>query len=1203
MNQDDLESYVVKESNYIKPVTGPIKRDGLGNINRSLDDIVGTTLDVEKLFGADVAMASLDHNDQVNYMKLYDFLSEQSKLRPNDKRLMKLERVLDLFNRYRQYNIETESSKTAREELLLKAQNVKIVGETFTRSKGKSDPKMSNIMWEWQISLESGLNGVFEEIETIEVHRRKTGKLSTKMKASMAGGLLQYSEILFKLGTQSLGMILALEMAMFSLKESRRGATGSGKLSGSSHFTASLVQSLGKCVEEAYTVAVSKELQLKMNERTVRDTSHGAFDSAEETEIAHRLSNLSKSSLTSQTTRKYWATGKQSKLTTHDRVDLGTRLLTVILDNCMVPSTKVRTGDPVPAFWHTYEFHKSKYVGVIKLNESLVTQIARADIDLSAIILARTPPMLVKPRPWTSSTDGGYWYTKQSLLTTKPDNAPEQHAYLKAATEGHYMDNFLMCVDDLSHCAWSVNQPVLDTILAIWQSGDQYLAIPPLVRGKDPHELFGSIAREKLTSTEFNHMTERISLGYILRTAEMFAQHGERFYFPYKIDFRGRVYPLTNSGFWHLGADHVRSLFQFWYARPLGPRGLWWLKVHLANMYGVDKVPNEERAQFVEDNWNEVLESADEPLNGKRWWAKGDKPFQTLAACLEVVAAVRSGNPASFMSRLPVSQDGSCNGLQHYAALGRDVAGALQVNLVKSLDPSVHDGPQDVYSSVQKLVEDSIRKDASMEPDMPGYNEGTVRIAQQLLGKITRKVVKQPVMTSVYGVTQFGIVEQVIDKLKGDPDLEKAQLIYYGLYVARHIKTAIRTLFSNAHGIQDWLGECAERICESVRWDVYGDERLIGNRDFLKKFVSVVKWTTPLGLPVVQPYRKSPLMLIRTPLQTIALQNPFELSHSNKQKQKNGIAPNYIHGLDSTHLLMSAHESVERGLTFAAVHDSFWTHACDVDEMNRVLRAQFVKLHEGNLIASLAEEFEVRYAGHLQCVYVAQDSLAGQEICRLRASYFYGTGSSSSPSGSNSSNSPNNSTKAVHDAPEKALEQQRHQQQQQRYIQESLESGHLIDFKVHARDAVMVLRHELGEEFNRWKLMASSNEEEQQQGNRIVTPASIIEKYNEPVAWKISGRGSIFKTYDERFGSETSSKVDGGDQNKGEVGMIGRLHEEREQEEEQEQEEDEADDGSRAVSVNSKKWIRVLVPLRIPKIPQRGKLDIKQVHKSEYFFS
>lgn len=52
---------------------------------------------------------------------------------------------------------------------------------------------------------------------------------------------------------------------------------------------------------------------------------------------------------------------------------------------------------------------------------------------------------------------------------------------------------------------------------------------------------------------------------------------------------------------------------------------------------------------------------------------------------------MQSGDPSSYVSHLPVHMDGSCNGLQHYAALGRDVAGGQAVNLLPS------DKPQDVY--------------------------------------------------------------------------------------------------------------------------------------------------------------------------------------------------------------------------------------------------------------------------------------------------------------------------------------------------------------------------------------------------------------------------------------------------------------------------------------------------------------------------
>ena len=68
--------------------------------------------------------------------------------------------------------------------------------------------------------------------------------------------------------------------------------------------------------------------------------------------------------------------------------------------------------------------------------------------------------------------------------------------------------------------------------------------------------------------------------------------------------------------------------------------------------------------------------------------------------------------PSSVLSLSPSRphfeiQDGSCNGLQHYAALGGDTLGAISVNLRPS------DKPQDVYMSVADRVAALVEKGAS----------------------------------------------------------------------------------------------------------------------------------------------------------------------------------------------------------------------------------------------------------------------------------------------------------------------------------------------------------------------------------------------------------------------------------------------------------------------------------------------------------
>ena len=86
-------------------------------------------------------------------------------------------------------------------------------------------------------------------------------------------------------------------------------------------------------------------------------------------------------------------------------------------------------------------------------------------------------------------------------------------------------------------------------------------------------------------------------------------------------------------------------------------------------------------------------------MQGRRWWTKSDEPWQTLAACMEVDAALNCPEgPENYVCHLTIHQDGSCNGLQHYAALGRDQTGAESVNLAPS------DRPGDVYSQVASVV-------------------------------------------------------------------------------------------------------------------------------------------------------------------------------------------------------------------------------------------------------------------------------------------------------------------------------------------------------------------------------------------------------------------------------------------------------------------------------------------------------------------
>ena len=135
----------------------------------------------------------------------------------------------------------------------------------------------------------------------------------------------------------------------------------------------------------------------------------------------------------------------------------------------------------------------------------------------------------------------------------------------------------------------------------------------------------------------------------------------ECFYYPHNIDFRGRAYPM-HPHLNHLGSDMCRGLLEFAEGRSLGKSGLRWLKIHMANVYGngVDKFSFDGRLAFVEENMENILDSAREPLKGRRWWLAAEDPFQCLATCMEISSALSSTNLETYCSYLPIHQVRFC---------------------------------------------------------------------------------------------------------------------------------------------------------------------------------------------------------------------------------------------------------------------------------------------------------------------------------------------------------------------------------------------------------------------------------------------------------------------------------------------------------------------------------------------------------------
>ncbi|NP_001289520.1 DNA-directed RNA polymerase 2, chloroplastic/mitochondrial [Nicotiana sylvestris] len=715
-------------------------------------------------------------------------------------------------------------------------------------------------------------------------------------------------------------------------------------MTGGDHGTARVVQAalvIGDAIEQEVRIHNFLEKTKKQKAEKDKQKEDGEHVTQEQEKLRKKVTNLMKK-------QKLRAVGQivrrqdDSKPWGQDaRAKVGSRLIDLLLQTAYIqpPANQLAVDPPDirPAFVHSVRTvaketkSASRRYGIIQCDELVFKGLERTARHMVIPYM----PMLVPPVKWTGYDKGGHLYLPSYVMRTH--GARQQREAVKRASRNQLQPVF-EALDTLGNTKWRINKRVLSVVDRIWAGGGRLADLvdrddAPLPEEPDTEdEALRTKWRWKVKSVKKENRerhSQRCDIELKLAVARKMKDE-ESFFYPHNVDFRGRAYPM-HPHLNHLGSDICRGVLEFAEGRPLGESGLRWLKIHLANLFagGVEKLSLEGRIGFTENHMDDIFDSSDKPLEGRRWWLNAEDPFQCLAVCINLSEAVRSSSPETSVSHIPVHQDGSCNGLQHYAALGRDKLGAAAVNLVAG------EKPADVYSGIAARVLDIMKRDAQRDPaEFPD----AVR-ARVLVNQVDRKLVKQTVMTSVYGVTYIGARDQIKRRLKERGAIaDDSELFGAACYAAKVTLTALGEMFEAARSIMTWLGECAKIIASENE---------------------PVRWTTPLGLPVVQPYRKIGRHLIKTSLQILTLQR--ETEKVMVKRQRTAFPPNFIHSLDGSHMMMTAVACRRAGLNFAGVHDSYWTHACDVDKLNRILREKFVELYEAPILEKLLESFQTSY--------------------------------------------------------------------------------------------------------------------------------------------------------------------------------------------------------------------------------------------------
>jgi DNA-directed RNA polymerase len=592
-------------------------------------------------------------------------------------------------------------------------------------------------------------------------------------------------------------------------------------------------------------------------------------------------------------------------------------------------------------------------------------------------------PMIVPPLPWDRRVRGGYRFAlrgKHPLV--RGISGP--HAKSMVETNAPIIYDSL---NRIQNTPWKINQRVLELVLSIQDAKISLAGIPCVEEESLPNrpvDIETNVEARRTWRKAAHVVKERnheravavLSIGHTLDVAKRLRSEAA-IYFPHNLDFRGRIYPITNY-LSPQGDDLSKGLLLFSQGKPLGDSGAIWLAMHGANCLGttregmkLSKMTLQERVDYILQLTLDIEEAAADPL-GNRWWAEADEPIQFFAFCVEWAEWAklhRDGRGNEYVCSLPCSQDGSCNGLQHFGAMFRDEVGGRAVNLLPS------DRPEDLYHRVAESVLDKLETLVAAAGKEPAVGEKTIerkrrgtkneKVKLKTLtvsdaymatlwldsGLVNRKLTKRPTMTFGYGSKKFGFKQQLIDEVK-----------------SRENSRELQAHFSVEHkGKRHSLLQMACSLMSKLIWESLQDvvvAAFYGMQWMQKSARAIasgtgkpVEWTVPItGFRVKQEYFVINRKQIKTMLAGRIIQpsvyEPTDVVDSNKQAS--AISPNFVHSLDAAALMLTVQMAGDEGLThFACVHDSYGTLPSDCPVLARCTRQAFYRLHSEDIVASL----------------------------------------------------------------------------------------------------------------------------------------------------------------------------------------------------------------------------------------------------------
>jgi len=451
------------------------------------------------------------------------------------------------------------------------------------------------------------------------------------------------------------------------------------------------------------------------------------------------------------------------------------------------------------------------------------------------------------------------------------------------------------------------------------------------------------------------------------------------FYQMVECDYRGRIYytePFLNFQ----GSDVSKGLFEFSQSKAVDTAGFKWLCIHTACSYNqsydiealptwattdyqvylqeeglttlsVDKMTLRDRELWTLNNLDLVNHSAD----GQHFAKDAEKPVSFLACCFDIQSYLQAkAEGLVYFSRLPIPVDGSNNGWQHLAAISKDKQAGELVSLVPS------DIQKDFYVQVAKrLIERMPEWFAERNIPMKAIRKG---------------IAKRGSMTRAYSAGQKKIAINMYTDCRAEGyDIKYNITEDDCIVLSKQLILAINDTCVGPLKTMKFIQKLTDHILSSGE--------------------TCTRWTSPSGFPVLYEMWIQKNIKVRGRIRGLG-----QISHRIKvpvvtpngdlipcrRSFASGCSPNFVHSMDAAHM---AKVIASFSGDFGAIHDSFSTHACDVNDLLEHTKWQFAMMYNSDNYFTTIENMLLETRDGYELVQPALGTLDISEI--ISSDYFF----------------------------------------------------------------------------------------------------------------------------------------------------------------------------------------------------------------------